>query len=52
MAFVLQHPDRKDKASALWKTLDKYGKFSGVNRPLAFFEEMRGEIRKRIGAPE
>ncbi len=47
LAFVLAHPDRKDKASALWKTLDTYGKFGGVNKALAFFEKTRSEIAKR-----
>ncbi len=47
LAYVLEHSDRKDKASTLWKTLDSYGKFGGVNKALAFFEEARGEIARR-----
>jgi len=46
--YVLSHPDRTDKASALWKMLDRYGKFGGVNKPLAFFVEVRTEIARRL----
>jgi len=51
LAYVLAHPDRRDKASALWKQLDTYGKFGGVNKPLALFEEMRREIARQLDAP-
>lgn len=45
--YILAHKDSRDRASALWRELDKVGTFGGVTRELKFFARMRDAIRKR-----
>jgi hypothetical protein len=45
--YILAHKDSRDRASALWRELDKVGAFGGVTRELKFFARMRDAIRKR-----
>jgi hypothetical protein len=48
LTYVLEHPDRNDKAGRLWREIDKVHAFSGTKKALMQFEHLLRLVRQRL----